>query len=69
MVCGMVVSIRVSGFNVGLEVGELLDEMKVKDVLVWTTLVSGYDQWGDLESANEMLEKNHLWLCQKWHGE
>ncbi|MBA0655278.1 hypothetical protein Goklo_007778 [Gossypium klotzschianum] len=39
---------------------ELLDEMKVKDVLVWTTLVSGYDQWGDLESANEMLEKNQL---------
>ncbi|MBA0833638.1 hypothetical protein Goarm_006068 [Gossypium armourianum] len=41
---------------------ELLDDMKVKDVLVWTTLVSGYDQWGDLESANEMLEKNQLWL-------
>ncbi|TYH37387.1 hypothetical protein ES332_D12G036700v1, partial [Gossypium tomentosum] len=42
---------------------ELLDEMKVKDVLVWTTLVSGYDQWGDLESANEMLEKNQLCSC------
>ncbi|TYG39711.1 hypothetical protein ES288_D12G036900v1, partial [Gossypium darwinii] len=42
---------------------ELLDEKKVKDVLVWTTLVSGYDQWGDLESANEMLEKNQLCSC------
>ncbi|MBA0591798.1 hypothetical protein Gorai_008796 [Gossypium raimondii] len=47
---------------------ELLDEMKVKDVLVWTTLVSGYDQWGDLESANEMLEKNQLWLSSLPHG-
>ncbi|TYI49446.1 hypothetical protein E1A91_D12G035400v1, partial [Gossypium mustelinum] len=45
---------------------ELLDEMKVKDVLVWTTLVSGYDQWGDLESANEMLEKNQL--CRQIHA-
>ncbi|KAK6253833.1 hypothetical protein QUC31_015553 [Theobroma cacao] len=35
----------------------LFDEMKVKDVLAWTTLVSGYSQWGDMESANDLFDK------------
>ncbi|XVF45495.1 hypothetical protein PTKIN_Ptkin02bG0211300 [Pterospermum kingtungense] len=35
----------------------LFDEMKVRDVLAWTTLVSGYAQWGDMESANDLFDK------------
>lgn len=42
--------------------GRLFNEMKVRDVLTWTTLVSGYAKWGDMETAsklfNEMPVKN-----------
>lgn len=30
----------------------LFNEMQVRDVLAWTTLVSGYAKWGDMESAS-----------------
>lgn len=36
---------------------KLFDEMKVRDVLAWTTLVSGYAQCGDMESANDLFDK------------
>nr|XP_048336796.1 pentatricopeptide repeat-containing protein At2g21090-like [Ziziphus jujuba var. spinosa] len=35
----------------------LFDEMKVRDVLAWTTLVSGYAKWGDMKSASELFDK------------
>ncbi|XWS55066.1 hypothetical protein CRYUN_Cryun10bG0143300 [Craigia yunnanensis] len=39
------------------EARKLFDEMKVRDVLAWTTLVSGYAQWGDMESANDLFDR------------
>ncbi|KAK6136600.1 hypothetical protein DH2020_029633 [Rehmannia glutinosa] len=42
----------------------LFDEMRMRDVLAWTTLVSGYAQGGDMKSAQEifdaMPEKNSV---------
>lgn len=39
------------------EARKLFDEMKVRDVLVWTNLVSGFARWGDMESANDSFNK------------
>ncbi|XWS40168.1 hypothetical protein CRYUN_Cryun18bG0117200 [Craigia yunnanensis] len=39
------------------EARKLFDEMKVRDVIAWTTLVSGYAQWGDMESANDLFDR------------
>ncbi|CAN0878827.1 Pentatricopeptide repeat-containing protein At2g21090 [Linum grandiflorum] len=33
----------------------LFDEMRVKDVLAWTTMVSGFAQCGDMEAANKVF--------------
>ncbi|XP_028768012.1 pentatricopeptide repeat-containing protein At2g21090-like [Neltuma alba] len=42
----------------------LFDEMPLKDVFVWTTLVSGYAKCGDMKSAtelfNQMPQKNSI---------
>ncbi|KAF7810800.1 pentatricopeptide repeat-containing protein [Senna tora] len=42
----------------------LFDEIPVKDVFVWTTLLSGYTNLGDMESAaelfNQMPQKNSI---------
>ncbi|GFP89025.1 pentatricopeptide repeat-containing protein at2g21090 [Phtheirospermum japonicum] len=35
----------------------VFDEMMKRDVLAWTTLVSGYAQWGDMKSAHEIFDK------------
>ncbi|XVE67128.1 hypothetical protein DITRI_Ditri08aG0135700 [Diplodiscus trichospermus] len=39
------------------EAKKLFDEMKVRDVLAWNTLVSGYAQWGDMESASDLFDR------------
>ena len=33
-----------------------MDQMTIRDVLAWTTLVSGYAKWGDMKSASELFD-------------
>lgn len=35
----------------------LFEEMEVRDVLSWTTLVSGFAKWGDMKSAGELFDR------------